>query len=181
MITVLVGTNRPDASSRKVAKKLVDLYQSKSHLAQVLDLESLPPEVFMPEAYANKPPRFEPFAKAILGSEGVHVVTPEYNGSFPGVLKYFIDLLPFPDSFEGRPVAFTGVAAGMFGGLRPVEQLQQVFGYRDACIFPERVFVMKVHESLDETGELVDASLLGRLEKQATNFAAFAKRNRVRG
>ena len=179
MITVLVGTNRPDANSRKVTQILADLYQSNGTQAQVLDLEKLPPEVFTPEAYANKPPRFEPFAKAILGSEGLHVVTPEYNGSFPGVLKYFIDLLPFPESFEGRPVAFTGVAAGTFGGLRPVEQLQQVFGYRNACIFPERVFVMKVHESFDDAGEIIDGSLLSRLKRQSSNFAAFAKRNRI--
>ena len=67
-------------------------------------------------------------------------------------------------------MAFTGVAAGMFGALRPVEQLQQVFGYRNACIFPERVFVMKVHESLNDAGEIVDSSLLGRLESSRRNL-----------
>ena len=42
--------------------------------------------------------------RAVLQAEGLIVVTPEYNGSLPGVLKYFIDMLKFPESFEQRPV-----------------------------------------------------------------------------
>ena len=100
---------------------------------------------------------------------------PEYNGGAPGVLKYFIDLLPFPESFEGRPVAFTGVAAGMFGALRPVEQLQQIFGYRNAYIYPNRVFIAGVHEVLTEDGKLTDEKLQLRLASQARGFAAFIR------
>ena len=103
------------------------------------------------------------------------MVVPEYNGSMPGVLKYFIDLLPFPESFDGRPVAFTGVAAGMFGALRPVEQLQQVFGYRNAYLFPNRVFVMGVHEVLTDDGKIMDEKLQLRLVAQAKGFAGFIK------
>ena len=173
MISILVGTNRPDANSRKVANKILELYKAAGTEVQIIDLEKLPPEIFMPEAYADKPARFKPFADAILGSSGVHIVTPEYNGGFPGVLKYFIDMLPFPESFEGRPVAFTGVAMGMFGGLRPVEQLEQILGYRNAYIFPSRVFVMTVHESLNDSGELSDEKLVARLDAQATGFTEF--------
>lgn len=110
MITLLVGTNRPDANSRKVAHRILSFYQDKSVEARILDLKDLPPEIFTPEAYAEKPAHFKPFAEAVLSSSGLHIVTPEYNGGFPGVLKYFIDMLPFPESFEGRPVAFTASA-----------------------------------------------------------------------
>lgn len=173
MITIIVGTNRPDANSRKVGHQLLKDYESMGVKARILDLKDLPPAIFQPEAYAEKPEAFAPFADAVLESTGLHVVTPEYNGGFPGVLKYFIDMLPFPESFEGRPVAFTGVAAGQFGALRPVEQLQQIFAYRNAHLFPERVFVMQVGGSLSEDGELNDAKLLERLKKQAEGFAAF--------
>lgn len=153
--------------------KLLYYYHTAGVEAQLIDLANLPAEIFSPQAYAEKPPAFKPFSDAVLASSGLHVVTPEYNGGFPGVLKYFIDMLPFPESFEDRPVAFTGVAAGMFGALRPVEQLQQIFAYRNAYIFPERVFVMKVHESLNEAGELADEKLSARLEDQAKGFAGF--------
>ncbi|MGZ0654625.1 NADPH-dependent FMN reductase [Coraliomargarita sp. W4R53] len=173
MITILVATNRPGANSRQVAYRLLEHYQAHGAEARVLDLADLPPELFLPEAYAEKPASFQPFADAVLHSSGLHVVTPEYNGSFPGVLKYFIDMLPFPESFESRPVAFTGVAAGMFGGLRPVEQLQQIFSYRNAHIFPNRVFVMQVNKSLNDAGALEDAKLDQRLKDQAQGFVDF--------
>ena len=71
------------------------------------------------------------------------VVVPEYNGSFPGILKYFIDLLPFPESFDCRPVSYVGVSAGQWGALRAVEQLQLVFGYRNAYVHPPRTFLLR--------------------------------------
>jgi NAD(P)H-dependent FMN reductase len=101
------------------------------------------------------------------------LVTPEYNGGMPGVLKYFIDMLKFPESFERRPVCFVGVAAGQWGALRPVEQLQASFGYRNAHIFPERVFLPGVNGLLDERGKLNDDDIVGRLRKQAAGFVEF--------
>ncbi|NDB77760.1 MAG: NADPH-dependent oxidoreductase, partial [Verrucomicrobia bacterium] len=136
----------------------------------------LPPEIFAPTAYAEKPASFAPFTDAVLSSSGLHVVTPEYNGSMPGVLKYFIDMLKFPESFERRPVCFTGVAAGMWGALRPVEQLQQIFGYRNAYIYPERVFISGIGNQLGADGQLKDAELVSRLRNQAAGFTAFTQK-----
>jgi NAD(P)H-dependent FMN reductase len=112
----------------------------------------------------------------VLQSSGLHVITPEYNGSVPGVLKYFIDMLKFPESFEGRPVCFTGLAAGVWGALRPVEQLQAIFSYRNAHLFPIRVFLPQIHAQLDASGKIKDAELRTRLENQAAGFARFAEK-----
>ena len=119
---------------------------------------------------------FKPFTNAILNAAGLHIVLPEYNGSFPGVLKYFIDMLPFPESFEGRAVAFTGLAAGQFGALRPVEQLQQIFAYRNAYIYPNRVFIPGVHSVFDGSGRLTDAKLRERLVAQAEGFSKYIRK-----
>ncbi len=176
MITLLIGTNRPDANSRKIAHEIRALYDAAGIVVSMLDLADLPPEIFDPASYAEKPASFKPFTDAVLGADGLHVVTPEYNGGFPGVLKYFIDMLPFPESFEHRPVTFTGVAAGQFGALRPVEQLQQIFGYRNAYLYPNRVFIIGVNKFLDDAGKLTDEKLKARLSAQATGFAQFVVR-----
>lgn len=175
MITLIVGTNRPESNSRKIVRHLEEHYTALKAPVQVLDLAQLPPEIFAPTAYASKPKSFEPFAAAVLQSSGLHVVTPEYNGGIPGVLKYFIDMLKFPESFERRPVCFTGLAAGIWGALRPVEQLQAIFGYRNAHIYPERVFIPGIGKVLDAGGRLTDAELLGRLQKQAEGFTKFVE------
>lgn len=176
MITLLVGTNRPGSNTRLVARQIEGIYAELNQPVRVLDLAQLPPEIFAPTAYAEKPAGFAPFADAVLASSGLHVVTPEYNGSMPGVLKYFIDMLKFPESFERRPVCFTGVAAGLWGALRPVEQLQQIFGYRNAYIYPERVFIPGIGNQLGADGRLKDSELVGRLRNQAAGFVEFTRR-----
>ena len=174
MLTLISGTNRPGSNTRKVTAQIEEIYAGLKIPIKLLDLANLPPEIFTPTSYAEKPSSFMPFSDAIMQSTGVHIVTPEYNGGVPGVLKYFIDMLKFPESFENRPVCFTGVAAGIWGALRPVEQLQAIFTYRNAHIFPARVVLPQIHGLLDANGKIKDAELLGRLRAQAEGFARFA-------
>ena len=176
MITVIIGTNRPSSNTSKVAKQIEQIYAELKVPHSVLDLAKLPPEIFAPSSYAEKPKSFLTFTETVLASDGLHVVTPEYNGSVPGVLKYFIDMLKFPESFENRPVCFTGLSAGIWGALRPVEQLQAIFGYRNAYLFPSRVFLPQIHGLLDEAGKIKDPELVGRLKKQAEGFVEFVEK-----
>ena len=151
-IVVVSGTNRTGSRTLGVARQVADLYRTLGAEVRLLDLAELPPALFRPDAYGEKPEAFRPFAEAVLAADGLVVVTPEYNGGFPGVLKYFIDMLKFPESFEERPVCFIGLAAGMWGALRPVEQLAQVFAYRNAHLFPGRVFIPRIGSQVDPTG-----------------------------
>ena len=172
-LTLVSGTNRPGSNTRKITGLLAGIYAELGQPAEILDLADLPPEIFLPASYAKKPPAFARFSNTILASDGVHIVTPEYNGGLPGVLKYFIDMLKFPEAFEHRPVAFTGVAAGMWGGLRPVEQLAAIFSYRNAHLFPERVFLPGINQQLSPEGQLTKEDSLQRLHAQATGFVGF--------
>jgi NAD(P)H-dependent FMN reductase len=176
VIALIAGTNRPGSNTRKVVALLEAIYAELKAPARVIDLADLPAELFSPAAYAAKPKAFQPFSNAILQSSGLHLVTPEYNGSIPGGLKYFIDMLKFPESFQHRPVCFVGLAAGAWGALRPVEQLQQIFGYRNAFIYPERVFLPNVNDLLDDQGQLRDPEIGERLRKQVAGFVDFVQR-----
>ena len=175
MLTLIVGTNRPRSNTRKVATHIEEIYAELKVPLRVLDLAQMPQEIFSSSSYAEKPKSFQPFSDGVLQSSGLHVVTPEYNGGIPGVLKYFIDMLKFPESFERRPVCFTGLAAGIWGALRPVEQLQAIFGYRNAYIYPERVFMPQINSLLDDKGRLNNPDLLKRLRSQAEGFVEFVE------
>jgi NAD(P)H-dependent FMN reductase len=178
MIVILSGTNRPGSNTRKVATQVEAIYRKLGVKFQALDLAEMPPEIFSPDSYAEKPAAFTKFTDAILAADGLVIITPEYNGGIPGVLKYFIDMLPFPESFEQRPVCFVGLAAGIWGALRPVEQLQAIFGYRNALIFPERVFMPGIGKSLDDAGRFLNEDLPKRLERQAAGFVDFVEKLR---
>jgi NAD(P)H-dependent FMN reductase len=79
---------------------------------------------------------------------------------------------------ERRPVCFVGLAAGIWGALRPVEQLQAIFGYRNAFIFPERVFMPGIGNLLNESGQFTNADIPRRLNQQAGGFVEFVERLR---
>jgi len=175
MIVIISGTNRPGSNTRKVSARVESLYRALGVETLVLDLAALPADLFSPTAYAAKPAGFSHFTDPILAADGLVVVTPEYNGGMPGVLKYFIDMLPFPESFEQRPVCFVGLAAGLWGALRPVEQLQTIFGYRNAYLFPERVFMPGINRVLDEAGQFTNPDTLERLKSQAAGFVGFVE------
>ena len=175
-ILIISGTNRPESNALRVSRALLEHYRAANVPAELFSLTELPCNVFHPDSYAKKPPEMVAVQNRVLAAAGLHVVTPEYNGSFPGVLKYFIDLLKFPESFEHKPVAFVGEAAGAWGALRAVEQLQHIFGYRNAHVFPQRVFIPMVREKFDASGRLTDPELDARLAKQVQGFANFVKR-----
>jgi chromate reductase, NAD(P)H dehydrogenase (quinone) len=179
-ILVIAGTNRPDANALKIARIVMAQYKVAGEPAELYSLSEMPREIFDPSAYATKPAAFLAVQNRVVASAGLHIICPEYNGSFPGVLKYFIDMLKFPESFERKPVAFTGEAAGIWGALRAVEQLQAIFGYRNAYLYPERVFIPGIGNKLDKDGNLMDNEILGRLTAQARGFAGFVKNFAVR-
>jgi NAD(P)H-dependent FMN reductase len=173
MIEIIAGTNRPESNAMRVAKVVLKQYKKQGVEAQILSLADMPQEIFQSTSYAEKPESFQSISQRVLDADGLHVITPEYNGSFPGVLKYFIDMLKFPESFEGKPVAFIGEAAGVWGGFRAVEQLQMVFGYRNAFILPQRLFIPKIHEKLGDNDTFSDEFLQDLLVDQCTRFPKF--------
>ena len=175
MMVIISGTNREGSISSVFSHALNEIYQDKGVSSKVLELAELPPETFSPSAYTEKPAKVLEFTKDILSGTGLVIVVPEYNGSMPGALKLFIDLLPYPDSFEGRPICYIGIASGQFGALRPVEHLQQVFGYRNAYNFPKRVFVPAVHNVASRENGITDSELQSRLAGQADDFIHFCR------
>lgn len=173
MITVISGTNRPGSNTRKIAALIHEMLQGAGEEVSLLDLAGLPPEIFADSSYASKPGSFSAFQDQILETDGVLTVVPEYNGSFPGVLKYFIDMLRFPESLYEMPAAFVGISSGRWGGVRAVEHLEMVFQYRHAHLFGRRCFVPGVGRVLDENGRLTEPDIAERLNKLARNFARF--------
>ena len=175
MILIISGTNRQKSNSIRLARHCQKVLESQNAATEILDLAHLPVEALSPTAYAQKPEGWAPFQDAINRAKAVWVIVPEYNGSFPGALKMFIDLLEHPNSLKGLPSAFVGLASGRWGALRAVEQLEMVFQYRYAHLFNERLFVPAVHNMLDDQDNLTDPELTGFLNDMARNFVSYSK------
>lgn len=174
MILVIAGTDRLNSNSRKIANYVKGLLENLGEDAQVLDLADLKPTAHGGPFYGGAPAP-EALQKAldlVQRADGVYFCVPEYNGSLPGALKYFIDHWKYPESFEFRPVAFCGLG-WMFGGLRPVEHLQGVMGYRNAFMYPERIFFRDAPAHLKDTNTVKDAVLSDLFHRQCSGFVKF--------
>jgi NAD(P)H-dependent FMN reductase len=174
MKTIVVGTNRPGSNSRKIADIITEIYTKMNESVEIVDLKEFPFHELKADSYGEVlPAHLNSYFHKINKSDGLIVVVPEYNGSMPGVLKYFIDFWSYPDAFEHRPICFVGLG-GIFGGLRPVEHLQQVFGYRNAFIFPDRVFLINVWKIITEN-KITDNLVMELLINQAKGFQKFCR------
>jgi len=171
---IISGTNRPGSNSLKVSKFIQNLYQETGEQVEIIDLANLDLHELTGTQYGSElPQKMSAAVQKINESEGLIMVVPEYNGSMPGALKYFIDHWKYPNTFEQRPVCFVGLG-GMFGGLRPVEHLMQVFSYRNGFIFPVRVFLMNVWNIL-KNDQWNDPMSLQLLKAQVDGFQKFCR------
>lgn len=171
---IISGTDRPDSNTLKVAKYIQAIYRNLGEDVEIMDLKDMKVHLHENLQYGKPSEGIRPYMEKVVQSDGLIVVCPEYNGSMPGILKYFIDHLKYPDSFEFRPVCFVGLG-GMFGALRPVEHLQQIFGYRNAYVYPERVFIMNVFKVLSTDGQVQDEMIKQLLVKQVQGFRKFTE------
>ena len=120
------------------------------------------------------------WADAIRGADGVIIVSPEYNWSFPGGLKNAIDWasrlndVPFKD----KPIALQSCSGGLLGGSRMQYHLRMTLTTLDAFLFgkPE-VFVNFSARKFDEkTLELIDQPTIDMVKQQLAAFAKFIER-----
>lgn len=121
------------------------------------------------------------FREQVRDADAVWIATPEYNFSYPGVLKNAIDWASRPPDqpFLGKPVAIMGASSGMLGTARAQYHLRQVFVFLNAHVLntPE-VFVGAAPTKFDEDLNLIDEGTRKVLSLHINAFLAWA--NRVR-
>ena len=119
----------------------------------------------------------------IAASDGLVLISPEYNNSIPGVFKNAIDWMSRPGAdikrvFGGLPTAVMGVSGGRFGTVMaqaawlPVLRMLQVQPY-----FGARMLVGNGGTAFDDQGRLTDPETERLLGDFMTGFAAFARRH----
>lgn len=175
MITVVAGTNRPNSRARRIAHLYMALLQEQGAECQLLDLAALPADFMTAALYENvgTHAEFNRLVKLASEAEKLVFVVPEYNCSYPGVLKCFIDGLPYPGGIRGKKAALIGLSAGTQGGLLALSHLTDILLYLGTSVLPARVRLPSLDQHLTAEGELTNALYLQLLEEQAAQFLAF--------
>ncbi|MCH2216216.1 MAG: NAD(P)H-dependent oxidoreductase [Flavobacteriales bacterium] len=173
MITVISSTNRVDSNSKIVSKNLIHLIEKQGFDSGLLCLEDLPREFGLPNAYGVIPESFKQDCSTYIETVDRFIfVIPEYNGSFPGVVKLFLDTLP-PEIWEGKKAALVGVASGRAGNLRGLDHFTAVLNYLKVEVLSKKIPLSSIHECIDERGKISSQEYLTLLAQQITSLVKF--------
>ncbi len=173
MITIIAGTNRPNAVSLEIAKLYSQILNNRKVNNQIVDLGKLPNDFTASALYENagKNDGFNLLRNSMAASDKFVFVVPEYNGSFPGVLKAFIDGLQFPDTFKNKKAALVGLSAGIQGAGIALSHMTDILNYCGTHVLAVKPKLMTIGNHLKD-GVLSDL-YQQLLEEQAEAFIAF--------
>ncbi|SMC90109.1 NADPH-dependent FMN reductase [Pedobacter nyackensis] len=173
MVTIISGTNRPESNTLKVAKYYQKTLAEKGLQTRLFNLEDLPETLIASDLYGKRSPDFEHIQQLIASTTKFLFIIPEYNGSFPGVLKTFIDACNFPESFYDKKAALVGVSSGKYGNIRGIDHFGGVCSYLHLNVLPLRIHISAIKNELDENGNLFHADTLKFTDQQMDKFIAF--------
>ena len=108
----------------------------------------------------------------LRAADGVLIGTPEYHGSFSGVLKNAIDLTGFPE-WEGKMIGLIGISGGRMGAHNALNTLRDVGRALHAWVIPEQVSIPEAYTQFDNAGNLKDRNLEKRVQEVARQLARF--------
>ncbi len=174
MIVIISGTNRPNSVTKKISLLYQDLLTQLSAESTVLDLQDLPADFTKTALYSNsgKNQEFNRFRKMVEESNKFVFVVPEYNYSYPGVLKAFIDGLKYPDSLSNKKAALVGLSSGMQGGAVALSHLTDVLVYMGVNLVGLQIKLSKIDANMAD-GKIISPIYNQLLHTQAERLIAF--------
>ena len=154
-IPVLLGSVRRGRQTIKAARFACSRLARAGADAPLLDLAEFDLPIMEERLHKrdDPPPGLERFSASIREADAVVVVSPEYNGSMPGVLKNALDYIH--GEWFRKPVGIVTVSAGGFGGVQLHNHLQLLF-LRLKALPVAGMAVSKVSQSFADDGEPVE-------------------------
>jgi chromate reductase len=179
-VVIIAGSLRKESFTLKIANALAKLAPDtlKPDVVTLNDIS-----FFNQDLEANPPADWLAFREKLQKSNGVLIVTPEYNRSIPGVLKNAIDVGSRPygkSSFLGKPIGIVSNSPGPLGGVNAAKHLQNIMpGISGPIMGQPETYLNGIGDAFDDKGQLSKESLQKVLQQFIDAFAAFVgKQNR---
>jgi chromate reductase, NAD(P)H dehydrogenase (quinone) len=163
MITIVSGTNRLGSNTLKVAKEYQRILAEQGVQAGLFSLEGL--------NVMERDTNFEKIEKEIIVPTDTFIfIVPEYNGSFPGVLKMLFDNSSSHEIWFNKEALITGNATGRAGNLRGMDHLADILNYLKITVHPNKLPLSTVNRLMDSEGKFTDAGALNAINNQLNEF-----------
>jgi chromate reductase len=167
MVTIISGTNRKHSNTFKIASEYQLILREKGIEAGILSLEDLELMHYNTafEAVENK---------ILIPTTHFIIISPEYNGSFPGVLKMLFDTSRSHEIWFHKKALLTGVATGRAGNLRGMDHLADVLNYMKITVHPNKLPISAINSVVGSDGKIIDKNTLIAINHQLDEFILWA-------
>lgn len=166
MITIISGSSREDNNTKKVALEYQRLLKNKNIDTNLLALDDTP--------MLERDDHFIKTENELLKpAESFIIIMPEYNGSYPGILKLMIDNTDVAKVWWYKKVLLTGVSTGRAGNLRGMEHLTGSLLHMKMIVHHNRLPISLVNKLMNEEGKFIDNATLKAIDMQLEEFLEF--------
>lgn len=165
MYTIISGTNRAGSHTEKVALEYQRILAAKHIAADIFTLRNVDVLIRSPGFIKAEKEIFMPTKKFIF-------IIPEYNGSYPGVLKAMLDNSDIRNDWYYKKALLTGVATGRAGNLRGMDHLSDTLHYLKMHVFYNKLPISVIDKVMDAEGHLNEDTLRA-VHNQLDEFIAF--------
>jgi len=174
LVVAICGSLRSDGHTRQALEIALQGAQEVGAEIQLIDLNeyALP---FCEGKDDDAPPSagVQRLRADVRRAQGILIGTPEYHGSFSGVLKNALDLLGF-DEFEGKMIGLLGISGGRMGAVDALNSLRTIGRALHAWVIPQQATIPEAAHAFDEHGRLRNKALEQRVLEVGRQVARFA-------
>lgn len=161
-ILIFAGSTRKQSLNARIAQHSARLLKNMGIPCTLLHLSDFPLPLYQgdeEEAYGVPKEAIE-LKKIFIAHPGFFVVSPEYNSSFPPLLKNVIDWVSRPHiddehpliAFREKVIGLASASPGKWGGIRSITMLRTIFMNIGAIVSPTMCSIPHAHEALEEDG-----------------------------
>ncbi|MEP6947702.1 MAG: NAD(P)H-dependent oxidoreductase [Ginsengibacter sp.] len=163
--TIISGTNRIGSQSEKVAAEYRRLLNEKNINADILSLTNH-------DVFYRTPVFLKMENEILIPTQKFIFIIPEYNGTFPGVLKVMIDNTDIVKSWYHKKALLSGISAGRAGNLRGMDHLSASLHYMKMNVHYNKLTIPVINKVMGKDGRL-NGEILKEINEQINEFINF--------
>ncbi len=166
MYTIISGTNRLNSHTEKVAFEYQKFLKDKQVDSIIFSLKNV--DVLKKNAaFTSLENKFLIPAKKFI------IIMPEYNGTFPGVLKAMIDITDIKNVWAWKKALLTGISTGRAGNLRGMDHITASLQHMNMYVHPNKLPISLIDKVMDDEGVIYNENTLQAINKQLDEFIKF--------
>jgi len=166
MITIIAGTNRNDSMTLRIAQVYHGLLSAHTDDVHLFSLQGVNVWERSGELTAVE-------ARYLVPAEKFVFIMPEYNGSFPGILKLMMDNSDIRHCWWYKKAMLVGISDGRAGNLRGLDHMTNILNYLRIQVFYNKLPISRINEEIDMAGNLLKKETAAAMQAQAEAFLAF--------